>query len=100
MFFVHFLTFSLGNRLKISHLLQVEHEVKPEPIKLGISRYACPFCAKIQPTPQKMKVHIRTHTGEQPFICPYCHLAFTQEPNCQRHIVRKHNMLSNDSMIT
>ena len=30
------------------------------------------------------------HTGERPFVCPFCAYAFTQKGNLKTHIQRSH----------
>ena len=60
-------------------------KTKNEPIKLGRLKYGCPFCSKIMPKPYNMKMHIFTHTGEQPFICNDCGKAFNHKHNLKVH---------------
>ena len=59
-----------------------------QPIKLG-EQYACPFCS-ISMNRTNMEKHIRVHTGEKPFACPYCNYSSTQKGNCDRHMKRCH----------
>ena len=91
--FLPFQTFTLGKYFfsKTHSYGILICSLQVEPIKLGVGQYACPFCSKLQPTPHLMKMHIRIHTGEKPFSCPYCHLAFSQKGNCINHIRSKHN---------
>ena len=34
--------------------------------------HMCPYCAKGWRTKSALEMHIRVHTGEEPFICPIC----------------------------
>ena len=53
----------------------------------GPAEFGCPFCDKIAKTKQNMKYHIRTHTGERPFVCKICKLAFSAESSLKRHVL-------------
>ena len=33
---------------------------------------------------------MKKHTGERPYVCPFCQYAFTQKGNLKTHIQRSH----------
>ncbi|XP_046682389.1 zinc finger protein 836-like [Homalodisca vitripennis] len=48
----------------------------------------CQVCGKSIKT--RMSVHMRTHTGEKPYQCTYCPLAFSVGITLKKHIEAKH----------
>ncbi|KAL6479035.1 hypothetical protein MHYP_G00124680 [Metynnis hypsauchen] len=48
----------------------------------------CPFpqCKKSCPSASSLEIHMRTHSGERPFVCLICLSAFTTKANCERHL--------------
>ncbi|KAJ7111876.1 kinase-like domain-containing protein [Mycena epipterygia] len=57
------------------------HPAKP------ISKYECSYCGKGFSRPSSLKIHLNSHTGEKPFICPFegCGRGFTVLINMRRH---------------
>uniref|UniRef100_A0A673JEC5 Zinc finger protein ZFPM1-like n=1 Tax=Sinocyclocheilus rhinocerous TaxID=307959 RepID=A0A673JEC5_9TELE len=45
-----------------------------------------PQCNKSCPSASSLEIHMRTHSGERPFVCLICLSAFTTKANCERHL--------------
>lgn len=50
-------------------------------------KHVCGFCSKGFPDANKLKVHVRRHTGEKPYSCEECGMAFIERKNLQNHMV-------------
>ena len=50
----------------------------------------CPICCKMFRWANEVVIHLRTHTGERPFPCPYCEYRATQRGALKRHLSVKH----------
>ncbi|KAJ7594010.1 hypothetical protein C8J56DRAFT_1043797 [Mycena floridula] len=55
--------------------------------KLTISKYECTYCGKGFNRPSSLKIHLNSHTGEKPFVCPVdsCGRSFSVLSNMRRH---------------
>ncbi|XP_042238556.1 protein tramtrack, beta isoform-like isoform X3 [Homarus americanus] len=50
----------------------------------------CDHCGKVFQFSNDLRKHIRTHTGEKPYKCPYCSYRATQKVHLRGHILRRH----------
>ncbi|KAI8332614.1 hypothetical protein BC941DRAFT_402284 [Chlamydoabsidia padenii] len=67
-------------------------------------RYHCQHCPKTFSRPSSLRIHIYSHTGEKPHICPYfeCGRRFSVQSNMRRHIrvhVENNNNNNNNNNI-
>lgn len=61
----------------------------PQPKKIiNVNRYKCNECFKTFSRPSSLRIHILSHTGEKPHICPQpdCGRRFSVQSNMRRHL--------------
>ncbi|XP_054993356.1 zinc finger protein 831 [Sorex araneus] len=51
----------------------------------GAGRHLCPHCGRDCGKPSVLEKHIRSHTGERPFPCASCGIAFKTQSNLYKH---------------
>lgn len=57
----------------------------------GAQNKICTYCKKTFPSHASMLIHMRTHTGERPFVCGLCNKGFNVKSNLLRHLRTLHD---------
>ncbi|KAG6845306.1 hypothetical protein H0H87_011156 [Tephrocybe sp. NHM501043] len=65
------------------------------PSGVAASKYECSYCGKAFNRPSSLKIHLNSHTGAKPFVCPVesCGRSFSVLSNMRRH-ARVHTQTS------
>ncbi|KAJ7783092.1 hypothetical protein B0H16DRAFT_1297834 [Mycena metata] len=58
------------------------------------ARHQCTYCNKRFNRPSGLKIHLTTHTGDKPFVCPEesCGRSFSVRSNMRRHVRIVHQL--------
>ena len=60
---------------------------------LNIKKYKCDICKLDVGSRTHLTVHMRSHTGEKPFLCIYCDKPFSRKDAMKRHVKTVHAQL-------
>lgn len=74
----------------VSSLLELSQNTKPFNDMKQLKSHVCETCNKAFKSANQLRNHATKHTGERPFKCQECGMAFSSTSNVSRHIVRQH----------
>ncbi|MCL4144050.1 UNVERIFIED_CONTAM: hypothetical protein GTU68_008891 [Idotea baltica] len=78
--------------LDASSLLPQAFPIPTTPSAAPKDGLTCGYCGKRFGFPSKLTEHLRIHTGERPFPCPYCPYRATQRVNYRKHVAAVHSV--------
>ena len=78
---------------KVNYIFAPSDAEKQLDLKRGADKqFECPTCGKKMREMEIILAHIRTHTGEKPYICCHCDFMSAHIASIRKHIIRVHHV--------